>query len=296
MDQADKLRDRLANMHGGRYTPQSSAPAARVITVASGKGGVGKTNFSINLALYLHRKGVRVVVLDADLGLANIEILLGISPKHSLLDVLAGKNTLEEVITYTHGGLGFISGGSGLVEMANINEQMLRVAIEKLAALDEIADVVLIDTGAGISNAVMKFVTAASECFVVCTPEPTSITDAYSLIKAIKDRAVYEAIPQVKMVINGTDDRDEGRNIFRNLQQVAHKFLQIELEHLGTLPHDANLRKAVRSQKPCILSFPNTAFSKEIENIGNRVLDLKIEPNKTGMKGFMKRLTKMFGN
>ena len=294
MDQAGLLRDRLANMQKNKQ--QSFAPAARVITVASGKGGVGKTNFSINLALYLHRKGVRVIVLDADLGLANIEILLGISPRHSLLDVLAGNNTLEEAITRTHGGLGFISGGSGLVEMANIDGQMLNVAIDKLGALDEIADIILIDTGAGISNSVLKFVMAANECFVVCTPEPTSITDSYALIKAIKDRGTYEEPPQIKMVINGADDKDEGRNIFKNLQQVTHKFLQVNLEHLGTLPHDSNLRKAVRSQKPCILSYPNTAFSREVEAIGNKVLSINAQPTKVGMKGFMKRLTKIFGN
>jgi len=264
--------------------------------VASGKGGVGKTNFTINLALYLHKKGVRVVVLDADLGLANIEILLGIAPKHSLLDVLAGKNTLEEIVTFTHGGLGFISGGSGLVEMANINDNMLTATVDKLSGLDEMADIVLIDTGAGISNAVMKFVTAASECVVVCTPEPTSITDAYSLIKAVRDRGQYEPIPQIKMIINGAEDRSEGRNIFNNLQQVCHKFLNMELSHLGTLPHDQNLRKAVRQQKPCVLSYPDSPFSKEIMAVGNKILDLQVAPEKKGMRGFMKRLTKMFGN
>jgi len=292
MDQAGILRDRLASLHKDKYV--SNAPAARVITVASGKGGVGKTNSCVNLALYLHKKGMRVVVLDADLGLANIEILMGFSPKHSLLDVLAGKNTLDEIITYGHGGLGFISGGSGLVEMANINDQMLAATVDKLSALDEIADIVLIDTGAGISNVVMKFVTAASECIVVCTPEPTSITDSYSLIKAVRDRGEHEAIPRIKMIINGAEDRDEGRNIFNNLHKVCQKFLGMELEHLGTLPHDQNLRKAVRMQKPCILSFPNTAFSKEIESIGSKLLDLKVEPEKKGMRGFMKRLSNMF--
>ncbi|MDR2167788.1 MAG: MinD/ParA family protein [Clostridiales bacterium] len=293
MDQAGNLRS-LLDLHKKNSRPLP--PAARVITVTSGKGGVGKTNFTVNLALYLHRKGVRVVVLDADLGLANIEILLGIAPKHSLLDVLAGKNTLEEIITHTHGGMGFISGGSGLVEMANISEEMLKITVQKLGALDEIADIILIDTGAGISNSVLKFVTAASECVVVCTPEPTSITDAYSLIKAVKDRGEKEPIPQLKIVINGAEDKDEGRNIFKNLQQVAQKFLSMELTHLGTLPHDANLRKAVRSQKPCVLSYPNTAFSREIENIGNKILDIQVEKPRGGMKGFMKRLTKIFGN
>lgn len=294
MDQAGKLRSMLGSFN--KKSIGEAGPQARIIAVSSGKGGVGKTNFTVNLALYLHRKGSRVIILDADLGLANIEILLGIAPKHSLLDVLAGKAPIEEVITYTHGGLGFISGGSGLIEMANISERMLRATVEQLEILDHLADIVLIDTGAGISHSVMKFVLAAGECFVVCTPEPTSITDSYSLIKAIKDKGKTQPIPDLKMVINGADSKEEGSSIFRNLQQVAGKFLDVELTHLGTLPHDPNLRKAVRNQKPCILSFPNTAFSREIENVGNSVLNIKPEAPKGGMKGFMKRITKIFGN
>jgi flagellar biosynthesis protein FlhG len=299
MDQAGNLRSLLDSYKkNNKAFNKPLAPAARVITVASGKGGVGKTNFAVNLALYLHRKGVRVIVLDADLGLANIEILLGTSPKHSLLDVLAGKNSLEEIITYTQGGMGFISGGSGLVELANISDEMLKTTVQKLGSLDEIADIVLIDTGAGISNAVMKFVMAAGECFVICTPEPTSITDGYALIKAVKERAEkdpdYEIMPQLKIIVNGVEDKDEGRNIFRNLQQVAKKFLSIDLLHLGTLPYDTNLRKAVRSQKPCLLAYPNTPFSRELEIIGNRILDIQEERKPGGMKGFMKRMSKIF--
>ena len=293
MDQAGNLR---ALLNARKNHNVAKPPGARVITITSGKGGVGKTNFTINLALCLSRQGARVIVLDADLGLANIEILLGVAPKYSLLDMIGGGRTLEETVTRLPSGIGFISGGSGLVEMANVSESMLRTMVDNLSSLDDIADIVLIDTGAGISNAVLRFVMAASECIVVCAPEPTSITDAYSLVKSVKERSGDMPVPQFKVVINRVDDKKEGDRIFANLQKVSDSFLKVELVHLGTIPYDRNLVKAVKQQKPCIISFPSSDFSKEVERISNVILDLKIEKAPTGMKGFMKRLTGIFGN
>jgi flagellar biosynthesis protein FlhG len=252
--------------------------AARVITVTSGKGGVGKTNFTINLALYLHKQGARVVVVDADLGLANIEILLGVSPKYSLLDMVKGHRNLEEIITRLPSGIGFISGGSGLAALADLSGEMLRNMVDKLSKLDEAADIVLIDTGAGISNVVLQFVMAASEIIVVCAPEPTSITDAYALIKATKERK-EDMLPQFRIVINRADSKKEGEVIYNNLQKVADRFLSIKLSHLGTIPYDPNLIKAVKQQSPCVESYPHSVFSREIESMGNQILDLKIRRN-----------------
>lgn len=289
MDQAGNLRNLLKN----KISPPPALSGARVIAVTSGKGGVGKTNFSINLAISLQRKGLRVIVLDADLGLANIEILVGVSPKYSLLDTLTGRCTMEEAVQRLPNGLGFISGGSGLAELANAGEDMLHSMVEKLEILDEIADIILIDTGAGISNVVLKFVLASRECIVVCAPEPTSITDAYSLMKAISEKG--EHIPDFKIVINRADDRKEGENIFKNLHKVAMQFLSLHVEHLGTIIYDSNVVKAVKQQKPCLLAYPNSPFSREVEKIGNMILD--IPPVKTsGMKGFMKRLSNIFNN
>jgi flagellar biosynthesis protein FlhG len=293
MDQAGNLRSmldfrKLNNMH-----PMPGK--ARVITVTSGKGGVGKTNFTINLALYLHKQGARVVVVDADLGLANIEILLGATPEHNLMALIKGTRTLEEVITRLPHGIGFISGGSGLAELANLSGDTLRLMVEKLGKLDEVADIVLIDTGAGISNVVLQFVMAASEIIVVCAPEPTSITDAYVLIKAAKERK-EDALPDFRIVINRADSKKEGETIFNNLRKVSERFLSVKLSHLGSIPYDPNLIKAVKQQTPCIESFPHTIFSKEITQMGNQILDVKMEASPAGMKGFMKRLVKVFGN
>ncbi|MCL2235550.1 MAG: MinD/ParA family protein [Defluviitaleaceae bacterium] len=291
MDQADRLRGML-NFRGESALVEAPSFGARVIAVTSGKGGVGKTNFTINLGLFLQRQGFRVIVLDADLGLANIEILLGVAPERSLLDVLNDRCNFDEAITRLEGNLGFISGGSGLAEMANANEDTLGSMVEKLSQLDNLADIVLIDTGAGISNSVLKFVVASRESIVVCAPEPTSITDAYSLMKSVKERGGH--VPQFKIVVNRADDRKEGDAIFKNLHKVSQRFLEMEIEHLGTILFDQSLVKAVKQQKPCLLSFPNSSFTREIEKIGSILIDKK--PTKEhGMKGFVKRLGSVFG-
>ncbi|MCL2572984.1 MAG: MinD/ParA family protein [Defluviitaleaceae bacterium] len=286
MDQANNLRNLL------NFRKKNSHKPARVITVTSGKGGVGKTNFTVNLALYLQKQDISVVVVDADFGLANIEILLGATPKYSMHDVITKNLDIIETITEADSGLRFISGGSGLSGLTNVSGDQLEYVLENLSALDAIADVVLIDTGAGISDSVLKFVTAASETIIICAPEPTSITDSYSLVKAVKEQNGY--IPGFKIVINRVEDKEEGAKIFRNLQRVASKFLSIELEFIGVLPLDNNLVKAVKSQTPCIISYPHSVFSREIERIGNTILDISNESEPTGMKGFVRRLANIF--
>jgi len=286
MDQANNLRNLL------NFRKKNSQKPARVITVTSGKGGVGKTNFTVNLALYLQKQDVSVVIVDADFGLANIEILLGATPKHSMHDVINQNLDIIEAITEADSGLRFISGGSGLSGLTNVSGEQLEFVLENLSALDAIADVVLIDTGAGIADSVLKFVTAANETIIICAPEPTSITDSYSLVKAVKEQGGH--IPNFKIVINRVEDKDEGAKIFRNLQRVAAKFLTIDLEFIGVLPLDNNLVKAVKSQTPCIISYPHSVFSREIEKIGNKILDISGEGEPTGMKGFVRRLANIF--
>lgn len=284
MDQANKLRDLL-----NRQQDIPARKSARVIAVTSGKGGVGKTNFTVNLAIYMMRKNYRVVIVDADFGLANIEILLGVAPRLNMADVIHNNFSIDQAITMSENGVSFISGGSGLSALANVGKDQIGQIVEKLSVLDELADIILIDTGAGISEAVLQFVAAAGEAIVVCAPEPTSITDAYSLIKASKERT--SDLPQFKIVINRAEDEKEGAEIFRNLQRVAAKFLTVNLELLGTIPYDANLVKSVKRQTPCMMSFPNTVFSLKMEKIGATLLEINTEKQSSGMKGFMRRLT-----
>ena len=210
MDQAESLRNIIK-----KQEIDEKKRTARVITVTSGKGGVGKTSFSVNLAIQLHRLGKRVVVLDADFGLANIEIMLGIRPKYNLADLMFRGKSIQDVMTYGPEGIGFLSGGSGINEMANLNREQVFWLIQKMEELDKQADVIIVDTGAGIGDSVLEFVAASEEVLLVATPEPTSITDAYALLKALNRNSSY--MPEktvVKMIANqvrGKKEADELR-------------------------------------------------------------------------------------
>jgi len=268
-----------------------------VITISSGKGGVGKTNFATNLAIFFKNAGHEVIVIDADFGLANIEILLGCAPKYSLIDVLNGNRKIEDVISEAPCGVRFISGGNGLKELANLSGQQLRHIMEGLTTLDSMADIILIDTGAGISESVINFVKASRETIIICAPEPTSITDAYSLIKTAHESAINPSeLPQFKIVINRTEDTKEGESIYKNLHRVAEGFLSVKLNYLGSIPYDSDLVRAVKQQNPAMLSYPDSNFTKEIIKIGNKLLNRPLPPEKSaGMKGFMKKLAGIFG-
>ena len=178
MDQATKLRERVQT--------NQEISNARVIAITSGKGGVGKTTLSVNIALELARRGKKVVVFDADFGLAKVEVMLGIRPQYNLLDLIHNNKSMTEIITQGPEGIGFISGGSGVSELATLDNASIRLLISELVQLDEMYDVVIIDTGAGITDSVMEFVMMRPEVVLVVTPEPTSITDSYSLLKVLR--------------------------------------------------------------------------------------------------------------
>ena len=185
MDQAEQLRNII------KAESQNKRPLARIITVTSGKGGVGKSNTSINLAIQLRKMGQRVIIMDADFGLANIEIMFGTIPKYNLSDLIYQGKDIKEIITWGPGEVGFISGGSGIVGLSNLRREYLAYIVQNLAKLDAIADIIIIDTAAGISDAVLEFLVASGEILVVTTPEPTSITDSYSLLKELNRHPRY---------------------------------------------------------------------------------------------------------
>lgn len=297
MDQAEKLRD-IVKAKTGRnpilYPDDAPKLSSRVITVTSGKGGVGKTNFALNLAIFLAKQNKKVVIIDADFGLANIEVLLGIVPKNHFGDVLLGNKNIDEVLTPGPMGIQFVSGGSGLVELANISDQQMLYLIENFAYLDSISDIILIDTGAGISKSVINFIKSSNETIIVTTPEPTSVTDAYAIIKTVKEEKTY--IPQFKIVVNRVEDSKEGVEIFDKLNKVSERFLGINLSHLGTIPYDKQLIKAVKKQEPVFICFPNSDSSRSIEVIGAKLLNLDISryPAQDGFMSFMKKLTNVF--
>ncbi len=270
MDQAEKLRKMVKEQNAPRSV-------ARVITVTSGKGGVGKSSVSVNLAIALSRNGNRVIILDADFGLANVEVMLGIRPQYNLADLMFRGKCLSDIITTGPENIGFISGGSGIQELTNLTRDQIVYLIQKLVELDEKADVIIVDTGAGISDSVLEFVAASSEVLLIATPEPTSITDAYALLKTLnrkKDISLEDTV--IKMVANRIDSYEDGKELYDKLSLVVSKFLNLKLEYLGALPHDPNVSKAVMKQKPAILAYPDSHFSLAISDIADILSEKRV--------------------
>lgn len=292
LDQATQLRN-LAKNNAVQNNTVSKRPLARVITVTSGKGGVGKSNTSINLAIHFKKLGKRVIILDADFGLANIEIMFGTIPKANFCDLLYHGKNITEIITWGPGEIGFISGGSGIASLSNLNRDDLTLIIQNLAALDAIADVVIIDTGAGISDAVLEFLVASGEIVLVTTPEPTSITDSYSLIKALNRHPRFsKENSTIKVVANRVNTESEGESLFKKLNAVVMRYLNIPIQYLGSIPQDNLLANAVMQQTPVSLANPNAKSSKAFESITAKLMNLESSGTikKRGMAAFFSHL------
>lgn len=277
MDQADKLRKKVEML-------KVQAPTARVIAVTSGKGGVGKTSISVNLALQFRAQGKKVVVLDADFGLANVEIMLGIRPQYNLADLVFHNKEINDIITEGPNGIGFISGGSGVQDLVNLDKEHIKKLITKLVKLDSMYDIIIIDTGAGIADSVIEFVLSSPEVLLVVTPEPTSITDAYSLLKAVNRKKEFKREEKaIKVITNRVSDSDEGKEIFDKISIVVSKFLNINMEYLGYIPYDKRIAHAVMEQKPISISLPDSDASIRFQNICERLLNIPVREEKNGI-------------
>lgn len=284
MDQAEQLRNIIKAENQNR-------PVARVITVTSGKGGVGKSNTAINLAIQFRKMGQRVIILDADFGLANIEIMFGAVPKHNLCDLIYQGKNIREIITWGPMEIGFISGGSGIAGMSNLSRDYLSYIIQNLAELDAIADVIIVDTGAGIADAVLEFLVASGEIILVTTPEPTSITDSYSLLKALSrhPRFSVEESP-IKMIANRVEHEAEGLSLFEKLNVVVARYLKLPISYLGAVPQDMQLSRAVMQQTPVSLQHPQAKSSLAYEAIAAKLMGNEKPTQKRGMAAFFSHI------
>ncbi len=274
IDQAAALREM---MRGPRRAGRSGA--SRVIAIASGKGGVGKTSLSINLGICLVREGARVIILDADLGLANVDVALGIVPRWTLEHVIAGTCDLVDVLQAGPEGILILPGASGIEEMANLGPEQRRHLTESLAQLESQAEIVLIDTAAGIGAEVSSFVATAPEVIVVTTPEPTAITDAYALIKVATRQAA--TAPRLHLVVNQAHDVGEAREVARKIIAVAREFLDVELTLLGSIPSDSYVGRAIRQQNPLVVRYPSSPASLAIARLARELLGSRTQVDGT---------------
>jgi flagellar biosynthesis protein FlhG len=284
-DQAQALRN-LANAKDVK-----SARTTRVITVTSGKGGVGKSNFSLNFAMALQSRGYSVLVFDADISFANIDVLLGTPANYNLIHLLKGEKSIWEIIQTGPGGLQFIAGGSGFQDLVRLTDQEIEYFSDQIGKLHGYVDFLLFDTGAGLSKETVRFITAAEETIVVTTPEPTSITDAYALIKMLKSMG-HEI--SFKLVVNRVSDDREGKQTADNFQHVTDKYLGLVIPMLGYIPDDSNVSKAVKRQTPLSIAFPDSIATRGIERITSRFLQEQEQYSPRGLPSFLQSMKKLW--
>lgn len=287
-DTLEKIMDR-----NQRPRPRHAVAAAhrypRVICVTSGKGGVGKTNIVANLAYCLARLGQRVVVLDADLNLANIDVLLGLTPRYNLNHVFLGEKTLSEIMVSGPGGIAILPASSGILELAELTEEQKLYFLSEMAELGDRIDILLIDTAAGINKNVIYFTLAAEERIIVLTPEPTSLTDAYAMIKVLSTR---HDVKKFRILVNSAQSEKEGLAVFRQLTLVADRFLDsLSLDYLGCLPFDRKLSQAVRAQRLVTELSPHSPVAAMFHKLAKLIAEeQKVSQTDGNIKFFWKGL------
>lgn len=295
IDQASKLRKIINDIKSKKDTISQNVTkknAAKVIAITSGKGGVGKSNFTVNLAMSLGEAGKKVVVIDADLGLANIDILLGLIPQYSFMDVINKNKSILDVLINDPSNFRFIAGGSGVQELTKLTDEEMTIFIKNIKLLDKVADYILIDTGAGISESVLRFVMSSDDVVLITTPEPTAITDAYAMLKIISQK---DKSKNINLIVNRVNDEREANEIMNKFFLVSKKFLSIDILSLGYILNDELVGKAVRNQEPFYLSYPKCKASKNIKDIANRIINNQLNnslQDESGMNKFINKFIK----
>ncbi len=289
-DQASELR---AMMQKKLQKTLASSPYARpaghktrIIAITSGKGGVGKTNIAVNMAIAYAELGKKVILIDGDLGMANVNVLLNVVPNANLLHVITQQKKMSDIVLDTEYGIQFIAGANGFSRIANLSGEELDYFVQEFLTLSN-ADIIIIDTGAGISNNVLSFVGAADEVYVITTPEPTAITDAYGIIKIIATE-LHNTNINMKLLVNRVQSADEGKRISDRIINIAAQFLNYKIEYLGFIYDDPSVSASVIRQKPWIVSNPASKPSICIKHIIGRIekTDFVVEE---GLSRFLKK-------
>ena len=294
-DQAEKLRQLMGNQYALK-TPSNfkhRMDRCRLIAVTSGKGGVGKTNIAVNFALAMATKGKKVLLMDADMGLANVDVMLGMIPQFTLLNVLNGQKTLQEIVLEGPLGIRLVASGSGgIQELADLNETQRNRFLNALLELQYDSDVILIDTGAGLHRNVLAFVLAAEEVLIVITPEPTALMDAYGMIKTLFREKTN---PVINVLVNMASNQVEADEAGKKLVILSKRFLDLDIEYLGFIPRDMGMVRAVKEQKPILLSSPLSPAAVNITRLVDVFLSGKGFQGETNIINFFKKVTRIFG-
>ena len=282
-DQAEQLREIMRS----RNENSSGNSKTRVIAVSSGKGGVGKTNMSINIAIAYSQLGKKVLVMDADLGLANVNVAMGIIPKYNLYHLIRQKKKMKDIVINTDFGIQIVAGASGFSKIANLSDEERENFIEEISKMDAV-DVVVIDTSAGVSSNVLDFIAAADDVIIVTTPEPTAITDAYGIIKIIATE-IDNMNLGIKLIVNRVKSVTEGKKVAERVINIASQFLNLKVDYLGFVYDDIQVSQAILKQKPFIIIDPDSKASICIKHIVSRLEKVEYKEG-GGLKKFLSRL------
>jgi len=293
-DQAARLRKLVAAVRTGKTEARvtDELVPTRAITITSGKGGVGKTSLTINLAIALAQRKQRVLLLDADLGLANVDIAMGLLPRYNLMHVITGEKSLEEIIIEGPLGVSVIASGSGVRELANLSDDGRNRLLESLTTLKKRYDFLLIDTSAGLGRNVLGFVLAADESLVVTTPEPTALLDAYSMVKVVFQE---NGEARMQLVVNMVRDEAEAREVSDKMTMLVHRFLGKVVEPGGWIVRDPNVGEAVREQTPLLMLYPGSPASRCIQSLGARIASGREAGARSDLRGFFTRVMSLLG-
>lgn len=284
-EQAKALRELMQSEKNGATGGQKT----RIIAITSGKGGVGKTNLAVNMAIAYGQMGKKVILIDGDLGMANVNVLLNIVPQYNLMQVVNKQKRMDEIILDTEFGIQFIAGANGFSKIANLSKEDLDHFAKEFASLSN-ADIIIIDTGAGIANNVLQFVAAADKVIVVTTPEPTAITDAYGIIKIVTTELVDRQI-HLNLLVNRVHSADEGKRISERIITIVGQFLNYKVDYIGFVYDDPVVQASVIRQKPFIVVNPTSKPANCVKHIVGRIE--KTEPSSnSGVSNFLKKFVR----
>lgn len=286
-EQVEELKQLLGDDAGRKSSSSEEKKRnTRIIAITSGKGGVGKSNIAVNMAIAYAQLGKKVILIDGDLGMANVNVLLNVVPQYNLMHVINKKKTMKEIINDTEFGIKFVAGANGFSKIANLSVEELDYFAKQFSSLGN-ADIIIIDTGAGIANNVLQFVAAADEVFVVTTPEPTAITDAYGIIKIITTEIVDRNV-DIKLIVNRVHSADEGKRISERIITIVGQFLGYKVEYLGFVYEDSVVQASVIRQKPFMVVNPTSKPAVCLKHIVGRIEKTEPEYNE-GVSNFLKK-------
>lgn len=286
LDQAQRLRQMAVN--GSEANKTGKTP--RIITVTSGKGGVGKSNFVVNLSIAIQKTGKKVLIFDADVGMGNDDVLMGFLPKYNVFDVIFDNKNIEDVVIEGPFGVKLLPGGSGVARINEITNSQRNSFLGKLSNLEDL-DYIIMDTGAGINRSVLGFISCCDELILIVTPEPTSLMDSYSLLKAVVH---FKIKSKTKVVINRTFDKKEAEETYNKFQNAVKNFLKMDISYVGNVSEDRKLVLAVKSQEPFIIGSPNCAAAQDIVKIANKLIGDSERENELGKSGIQRLFKKIF--